>query len=81
MHTPGAKRYFVAVMKPDGTVEPRPVAIGVMSRVSAQVLAGLKPGEQVVVGMRSGEEPAHSPRSGSHGNGPYGGRPRMGGFP
>src|SRR5947199_4361950 len=55
MHTPGAKRYWVAAMKADGTVELRPVAIGVMNRVSAQVLAGLKPGDRVVVGTRSGD--------------------------
>jgi membrane fusion protein, macrolide-specific efflux system len=75
---PGAKRYRVLVMNADGSVEPRPVAIGVMSRVSAQVLAGLKPGELVVVGVRSDGQ--HQRTGGMH-NGSYGSRPRLGGFP
>ncbi|HEY1962920.1 MAG TPA: efflux RND transporter periplasmic adaptor subunit [Rhizomicrobium sp.] len=79
MHTPGAKRYWVTVLKADGTAEPRPVAIGVMSRVSAQVLAGLTPGDSVVVGTKS--EAAPHQRAGGMRNGSYGGRPRMGGFP
>ncbi len=77
IRTPGAKRYRVLVMNADGSVEPRPVAIGVMSRVSAQVLAGLKPGDTVVVGMRSGGQHQHA---GGMYNGSYGGRPRLGGL-
>jgi macrolide-specific efflux system membrane fusion protein len=79
---PGAKRYFVLVAKPDGTIEHRPVAIGVTSRVLAQVLAGLNIGEQVVVGMKSTNTPARDRANGLR-NGRTGstGGPRFGGFP
>jgi hypothetical protein len=63
MHTPGAKRYSVLVMKADSTTERRPVVVGVSSRVTAQVLAGLAVGEQVVVGEESTEKPAASTSS------------------
>ena len=43
-------RAMVRVVKPDGTVEPREVRVGVMSRVSAQIVSGLEAGEQVVTG-------------------------------
>jgi macrolide-specific efflux system membrane fusion protein len=81
MRTPGAKRYFVLVMKLDGTPERRPVAIGVMSRVSAQVLAGLQEGEKVVVGVRSTVKPASHTNQGLNGRTGYGGGPRLGGYP
>jgi macrolide-specific efflux system membrane fusion protein len=81
MHTPGAKRYFVTVVNADGSLERRPVAIGVMSRVSAQVLAGLNVGDSVVAGMKSANAPAHDHESGNR-NGHYGGGgARLGGFP
>jgi macrolide-specific efflux system membrane fusion protein len=38
-------------MKADGTIEQREVRVGVMSRVSAQILSGLEPGERVVTGQ------------------------------
>jgi macrolide-specific efflux system membrane fusion protein len=44
-------RAAVRVVKADGTFEERQVQIGVMSRVSAQIVAGLEPGEQVVAGQ------------------------------
>jgi len=50
---PGAKRYWVQVVKPDGTAEPRAVVIGVSNRVTAQVISGLSEGEKVVVGSAS----------------------------
>lgn len=79
---PGAKRYFVLVAKPDGTIEHRPVAVGVTSRVSAQVLAGLNIGEQVVVGMKSTNSPARDHANGlRNGRAGYTGGPRLGGFP
>jgi len=43
----------VSVVKPGGEVEARDVRVGVVSRVSAQILSGLEPGEQIVVGQRS----------------------------
>lgn len=41
----------VEVMAPDGTRQQRDVVIGVMSRVSAEVLSGLQEGDQVVAGI------------------------------
>jgi membrane fusion protein, macrolide-specific efflux system len=43
----------VRVAKPGGTIDARDVKVGVVSRVSAQILSGLEPGEQVVVGQRT----------------------------
>jgi macrolide-specific efflux system membrane fusion protein len=40
----------VRVVQPDGTIVDRDVRVGVMSRVSAQILSGLEPGEKVVTG-------------------------------
>jgi macrolide-specific efflux system membrane fusion protein len=82
LKTPGAKRYFVLVAKPDGMIEHRPVAIGVTSRVSAQVLAGLNIGEQAVVGTRSANTPARDRANGvRNARTGYTGGPRLGGFP
>lgn len=47
------KPYRVMVMGADGVPVERRVRIGVMNRVSAQVLEGLEAGETVVVGTRS----------------------------
>ncbi|HEX2827270.1 MAG TPA: efflux RND transporter periplasmic adaptor subunit [Burkholderiales bacterium] len=43
-------RAMVRVVKADGQIEEREVQVGVMSRISAQIVAGLEPGEQVVSG-------------------------------
>ena len=51
----------VRVTKDDGTIESRDVRVGVASRVSAQILSGLEPGEQIVVGQRTAA-PASSAR-------------------
>jgi macrolide-specific efflux system membrane fusion protein len=75
-----AKRYRVTVVQPDGSLQRRPVVIGVMSRVTAQVLAGLSPGDKVVVGIRSGNKPAARNASGRNGRSGYGGGPRLGGY-
>ena len=48
-------------MKSGGAIEARAVRVGVVSRVSAQILSGLDPGEQIVVGQRSAA-PASSTR-------------------
>lgn len=62
-----SRSYLVRVLK-DGKVEEREVAIGVQTRLSAQVLSGLAEGEQVVVGTNSTEQgegparPARPPR-------------------
>jgi macrolide-specific efflux system membrane fusion protein len=55
----------------DGGITPREVRVGVVSRVSAQILSGLEPGEQVVVGQRQAAPAAAAkPATGS--------RPMMG---
>ena len=43
----------VAVLGADGKVTDRDVKVGVMNRVSAQILSGLEPGEKVVIGTRA----------------------------
>ena len=68
LHSPGAKRYWVMIKKADGAIENRSVAIGVMSRVSAQVLAGLQPGEAVVVGIQQGTTSGSRGRAGGLAN-------------
>ncbi|MGE6359549.1 efflux RND transporter periplasmic adaptor subunit [Psychrobacter glacincola] len=40
----------VRVLSDDGTVEPRTVEVGIDNRVNAQILSGLKEGEQVIIG-------------------------------
>ena len=55
-------RARVRVLKADGSSEARVVEVGVMNRVSAQILSGLEEGEQVVVGQRSAA-PAPRPAS------------------
>jgi macrolide-specific efflux system membrane fusion protein len=43
----------VRVVASDGSVSSRDVRVGVVSRVSAQIVSGLEPGERVVVGQRT----------------------------
>jgi membrane fusion protein, macrolide-specific efflux system len=43
---------LVRVVKADGTLEQREVRVGVVSRVSAQIVSGLEVGEQVVTGQK-----------------------------
>jgi len=50
----------VTVMRGDGTLEVRPVVVGVGDRVYSEVLEGLKEGEEVVIGT-PGAEGAASP--------------------
>jgi len=54
------------VLKDDGSVEERAVTVGIDNRVNAQILSGLKEGEEVII---SGES---TKKSGS-GRGPGGG--------
>lgn len=44
-----ATRGMVRVLQADGTAQPTPVLIGLNNRVTAQVLKGLKQGDQVVI--------------------------------
>lgn len=57
-------RYQVRVLQPDGSVQVRTVKIGLNNNVHAQVLSGLRAGEQVIVGEASVSS------SGSGHNGP-----------
>jgi macrolide-specific efflux system membrane fusion protein len=49
----GGGRALVSVVGADGKVADREVRVGVMNRVSAQILSGLEPGEKVVIGTRA----------------------------
>ena len=51
-------RASVRVVKADGTIEQREVRVGVVSRVSAEIVSGLEVGEQVVTGQASPAAPA-----------------------
>ncbi len=48
---PHKPKYIVRVLKETGEVEERQVEVGVMSRLKAEVLAGLSEGENVIIGM------------------------------
>jgi len=43
----------VRVVAADGRIAPRDVRVGMVSRVSAQIVSGLEPGERVVAGQRT----------------------------
>lgn len=43
---------LVSVVGDDGKIADREVKVGVMSRVSAQIVSGLEPGEKVVIGTK-----------------------------
>ncbi|GAB2634427.1 efflux RND transporter periplasmic adaptor subunit [Psychrobacter pocilloporae] len=47
---------FVRVLKDDGTVEERTVEVGIDNRVHAQILSGLKEGEEVIISEESGKK-------------------------
>jgi macrolide-specific efflux system membrane fusion protein len=56
----------VRVVKADGTIENRDVRVGLVSRVSAQILSGLEAGEQIVVGQRAAAPaPSAKPATGN----------------
>lgn len=42
---------LVQVVLDDGTIEEREIVVGVMSRISAEVVAGLEPGDRVIAGI------------------------------
>jgi macrolide-specific efflux system membrane fusion protein len=52
---------LVSVVGADGKVADRAVKIGVMNRVSAQILSGLQPGEKVVIGTKPSATAAKAP--------------------
>ena len=46
-------RALLSVVGADDEVADREVKVGVMNRVSAQILSGLEPGERVVIGTKA----------------------------
>ena len=58
-------RALVSVVDAAGNVADREVKVGVMNRVSAQILAGLEPGEKVVIGTRTPNPAAKAQASSS----------------
>ena len=49
----GNGRALVSVLGADGKVTEREVKVGMMNRVSAQILSGIEPGDKVVIGART----------------------------
>ncbi|MFZ6769391.1 efflux RND transporter periplasmic adaptor subunit [Undibacterium sp. Di26W] len=58
---------MVTVMDKNGKLTERAVQVGVMTRVSAQILSGLQPGETVVTGSKSAVQAAVAPAQQSGG--------------
>ena len=55
----------MSVVGADGKAAEREVKVGVMNRVSAQILSGLEPGEKVVIGTRAPAAAARAQTSSS----------------
>jgi macrolide-specific efflux system membrane fusion protein len=58
-------RALVSVVGADGKAAEREVKVGVMNRVSAQIVSGLEPGEKVVIGTRAPAQAAPAQTSSS----------------
>ena len=58
-------RALVSVVDANGKVADREVKVGVMNRVSAQILSGLEPGEKVVIGAKILAPPVARAQTGS----------------
>ena len=69
-----AQRAMVRVLQADGSAKPTPVLIGLNNRVTAQVIKGLKRGDQVVIADGSDTSNDSAKRSGSN-RGPGGASP------
>ncbi|WP_296403550.1 efflux RND transporter periplasmic adaptor subunit [Psychrobacter sp.] len=54
--TTPVKGPYVKVLNSDGSVENRPVKVGIDNRVNAQILSGLKLGEVVIIGENSSDK-------------------------
>jgi macrolide-specific efflux system membrane fusion protein len=52
---------MVMVAAPDGTLETRPVELGVSNRVQVEITAGLADGERVVSGIATATAPRRNP--------------------
>ncbi|MEW6441785.1 MAG: efflux RND transporter periplasmic adaptor subunit [bacterium] len=75
----GAKGHFVWVVSRNGTVEPRPVAVGEWNGDDWFINEGLQAGEQIVVDggltLRPGAQVKVAPVEGGQGSAPAGGEP------
>lgn len=58
-------RAFVSVIDSNGKPVEREVKVGVMNRVTAQITAGLAPGEKIVIGAKTPATPARAQTGGS----------------
>lgn len=58
-------RAIVKVVGEDGGLKEREVQVGVMNRVSAQIISGLEPGEKVVIGTRMPTAAKPKPQTGN----------------
>jgi uncharacterized membrane protein YgcG len=68
------------VKKADGTLETRRIVYGVSDRVSAEVIEGLKEGEEVVIGKHETEAAAAAPRTNNNNNQNFNQQGRGGNF-
>lgn len=74
-------RAMVSVVAADGKLTEREVKVGVMNRVSAQIISGLEPGENVVIGSKATATATRAPAANASGSalvpnsGRTGGRP------
>lgn len=68
---------MVRVVHDDGRIEEREVVVGVSSRVAAEVLSGLAPGERVIAGIIQADVPQGTSSSGDRDRGFRGGPPGM----
>jgi macrolide-specific efflux system membrane fusion protein len=73
----GNGRALVSVVGADGKVAQREVKVGVMNRVSAQILSGIEAGEKVVIGIKTpaADAPAKSGSALAPNTSKGGGRP------
>ncbi|HVJ28851.1 MAG TPA: hypothetical protein VNA66_00960, partial [Gammaproteobacteria bacterium] len=65
---PAPRQGKVRVVAADGSITDREVTIGVTSRVTAEVIAGLSEGEQVVAGIAQAATPADAQRNNGNNN-------------
>ncbi len=61
----GPRPALVTVVNADGTQEERQVMVGLTSRVSAEIVSGLREGEQVIAGVVQPDAPAQPQQQGS----------------
>lgn len=67
----------VRVLNEDGSLEDRTVKVGVVNRVSAQIIEGLQPGEEVVAGLKQTQDVERAPAGANRSPSPPGMRPRL----